>query len=226
MTVKDIFELRKQGRIEEAYEAIRPMYAEHKGKYTSLAMFWTAHDILRKRMGEGRIEEARKIHQAMERMMPYVEDTDGKAALALQNDRNRLSDSRNDHKSLSTPEKNLTADHLQLGSWGEQMAIDYLKGKGYQVLEHDWKSNHRDIDIVARKDNTLVFVEVKTRCKSDLMDPATAVDYQKRQSILKSIQHYVKYYQCSDPYRFDIISVVGAIGSVPEIKHLEDIHLF
>lgn len=39
MTVKEIFELRKQGRIEEAYEAIRPMYAAHRGRYTTLCMF-------------------------------------------------------------------------------------------------------------------------------------------------------------------------------------------
>ena len=52
MTVKDVFELRKQGKIEEAYEAIRPMYAVHKGKYTTLAMFWTASDILKKRLKE------------------------------------------------------------------------------------------------------------------------------------------------------------------------------
>ena len=61
MTVKEIFELRKQGRIEEAYEAIRPMYAVHKGKYTTLAMFWTGSDILRKRLTEKRHTEARKV---------------------------------------------------------------------------------------------------------------------------------------------------------------------
>ena len=47
MTVKDIFALRKQGKIEEAYEAIRPIYREHKGKYTTLCMFWTASDMLK-----------------------------------------------------------------------------------------------------------------------------------------------------------------------------------
>lgn len=45
MTVKEVFDLRKQGKIEEAYEAIRPMYAVHQGKYTTLCMFWTASDI-------------------------------------------------------------------------------------------------------------------------------------------------------------------------------------
>ena len=52
MTTKDVFELRKQGRIEEAYDAIRQLYADDKGPYTSLAMFWTATDILKKRLKE------------------------------------------------------------------------------------------------------------------------------------------------------------------------------
>lgn len=50
MTVKEVFDLRKQGRIEEAYEAIRPMYAAHKGRYTTLCMFWTAADVFKLRL--------------------------------------------------------------------------------------------------------------------------------------------------------------------------------
>ena len=79
MTVKDIFELRKQGRIEEAYEAIRPMYAVHQGKYTTLCMFWTASDILKKRIQEKRLAEAEKIFRALLRILPHIDDRDGKA---------------------------------------------------------------------------------------------------------------------------------------------------
>ena len=79
MTVKEIFELRKQGRIEEAYEAIRPMYAVHKGKYTTLCMFWTACDILKKRIKEKRLDEADKIFKALLRILPNIDDRDGKA---------------------------------------------------------------------------------------------------------------------------------------------------
>ncbi|MBP5516805.1 MAG: helix-turn-helix transcriptional regulator [Bacteroidales bacterium] len=76
MTVKEIFELRRQGRIEEAYDAIRPMYAVHKGKYTSLCMFWTAADIFKKRIKEGRTDEARKIFEALKGVLPYIKDND------------------------------------------------------------------------------------------------------------------------------------------------------
>ena len=83
MTVKEVFDLRKQGRIEEAYEAIRPMYAVHKGHYTTLCMFWTASDILRKRIKEQRFEEAGKILKALLRILPNIEDSDGKARSSI-----------------------------------------------------------------------------------------------------------------------------------------------
>lgn len=80
MTVRDIFELRRQGRIEEAYDAIRPMYAVHKGKYTSLCMFWTAGDIFKKRLDDGLVDEAAKILEAMKRVLPYIREHDRQPA--------------------------------------------------------------------------------------------------------------------------------------------------
>ena len=73
MTVKEVFDLRKQGKIEEAYEAIRPMYAAHKGRYTTLCMFWTAADVFKLRLEQKRVEEAEKILEALKRMLPRVE---------------------------------------------------------------------------------------------------------------------------------------------------------
>ena len=73
MTVKEIFELRKQGRIEEAYEAIRPMYAAHRGRYTTLCMFWTAADVFKLRLEQNRYDEAEKILEALKRILPNVE---------------------------------------------------------------------------------------------------------------------------------------------------------
>ena len=73
MTVKEVFDLRKQGKIEEAYDAIRPMYAQHKGRYTTLCMFWTAADVFKLRLEQKRVDEAEKILEALKRMLPQVE---------------------------------------------------------------------------------------------------------------------------------------------------------
>ena len=76
MTVKEIFELRKRGQVEAAYEAIRPIYAAHKGRYTTLCMFWVASDVFKLRVEQGRIEEAEKIYWALKRLVPLLEEYD------------------------------------------------------------------------------------------------------------------------------------------------------
>lgn len=75
MEVKDVFELRKQGKIEEAYNAIRPMYASHKGHYTTIAMFWVGVDIMKLRYQQRRLEEAYKIFQSLMRLYPTMDDS-------------------------------------------------------------------------------------------------------------------------------------------------------
>ena len=80
MDVKDIFALRKQGKIEEAYEAIRPLYREHKGRFTTLCMFWVASDVFKLRLEQGRIEEAEKIYKALQRLIPSIEDDEKHSA--------------------------------------------------------------------------------------------------------------------------------------------------
>ena len=86
MTVKEVFDLRKQGKIEEAYEAIRPMYAVHKGKYTTLCMFWVGSDIMKKRLAEKRTDEAAKIFEALLRVAPNIDDKDHKVHEAMLHD--------------------------------------------------------------------------------------------------------------------------------------------
>ena len=80
MTVKEIFDLRKQGHIEEAYDAIRPMYKVHKGYYTSLCMYLCARDVFNIRLAEGKLDEATKIYPALKRLAPTIEDKDGTVA--------------------------------------------------------------------------------------------------------------------------------------------------
>lgn len=336
MEVRDIFELRRQGRIEEAYEAIRPMYAVHKGKYTTLCMFWTANDILKKRILEMRHEEAMKIFLALMRVAPNIDDKDGKIHAALLYDALRLSEevptfrmldfleqygvehlTESDWKNPPQPslaQRMLNRAFLELqqqpsvddalkamplltealrrnpedkqgrmykeivqgiivaaeaseahqqpvekqratppstqrtiaistshsvsklslhntmsqkdfGRWGEEVAADYLEGKGYRILERDWRSGHRDIDIIARNVDSVIFVEVKTRRTHNFGEPYEAVDSQKQHNLLASINHYIHYKRLNLRPRFDIISIVAQDLSNPEIEHFEDISL-
>jgi len=90
MTVKDIFDLRKQGHIEEAYNAIRPMYRVHPGHYTTICMYHCARDIFNLRLRQGRTEEARKIFLALQKLVPFLSDRDGRVSAFMQYASSRL----------------------------------------------------------------------------------------------------------------------------------------
>lgn len=86
MTVKEVFELRKEGRVEEAYNAILPMYRVHHGKYTSLAMFWCAVDMMNLLLSKAidssqtsldALAEAEKIYLSLQRLAPKLYDESG-----------------------------------------------------------------------------------------------------------------------------------------------------
>ena len=114
------------------------------------------------------------------------------------------------------------ARHNDTGKWGEELAADLLRGKGYAIMERDWHSGHRDIDIIARSPDgrTVVFVEVKTRTQDVVMRPEDAVTAKKIRSIGLAANNYVKMHNLPDELRFDIVSVVGENPQVAKAEHL------
>jgi len=100
------------------------MYAVHKGKYTTLCMFWTARDIFVKRLYDGHIEEATKIYQALQRVLPNLEDTDGRAAAFMDFAASRLAD----HKAISDlsakGEPNQSLDQPRAENHGSSLTND------------------------------------------------------------------------------------------------------
>lgn len=218
MTVNDVFELRSQGRTEEAYEAARAVYATDKSPHASAAMFWTAVDALKKRINDNRTDEARKIYMALERLLNGVSDRNGWMHEAL--DRCRALMEKGEKQETLRDEG---PEHLQTGIWGEELAASYLRDKGYVILERDWHSKHRDIDIIAQDGHCIVFVEVKTRRNEEVAAPLQAVNYQKLKNLRLAINHYINYRKTDQPWRFDVIAIVGTPGgAAPEINHIED----
>lgn len=222
MTVNEVFGLRNQERKEEAYEAARKIYAVDKGPYASAAMFWTAVDMLRLRVSEDRLEEAKKIYAALEKLLNGVNDKNGWMHEAMEKCQWQLE--RGEKRDAILEEG---PEHLQTGVWGEEIAIAYLREKGFIILERDWHSKHRDIDIIAQQGDYLVFVEVKTRRNVNFGDPIQAIDYKKRRNLRLAINHYLNYRKVDTPWRFDVITVVGTMNSnnFPEINHIEDFRL-
>lgn len=112
--------------------------------------------------------------------------------------------------------------HL-LGKKGEQLAVRYLKKKGYKILEKDLRLRSGEVDIVAMDGVYLVFIEVKTRMtKNENFMPRLSVDIERKKRYRAIAHEYVKRISASQVgIRFDILEVIwqGEDGK-PQISHL------
>jgi len=106
------------------------------------------------------------------------------------------------------------------GDWGEKIAASHLSEKGYTILKRQWHYARFEIDLIAQKENTIVFVEVKTRFSREYGEPWAAVNYSKQRKICRSADYYLRAFAIDAEPRFDIISIIHAEGST-EITHLE-----
>lgn len=105
-----------------------------------------------------------------------------------------------------------------LGMKGEKQAQRYLKSKGYTVLDANYTTYYGEADVVAVKDGTLVFVEVKTRTGDKFGRPCEAVDAKKQSRYRRIAECYVYEKNLNDvQIRFDVIEINGG-----EINHIED----
>lgn len=96
-----------------------------------------------------------------------------------------------------------------LGKKGEEVAAEFLKKEGYQIIERNFRCPFGEIDIIARDGKTVVFVEVKTRSSDKLSPPYLAVKKTKREKIRKSAQYYLNSKRAGQVNcRFDIVSIV------------------
>ncbi len=113
------------------------------------------------------------------------------------------------------------AEHNDFGKRGEEIAAEYLQGKGYKILDKNWRRGSLELDIVAKKDRQLVVVEVKSRHSLFAGEPETAVNRDKQRSIIRAAHAYVLIKKISEEVRFDIISILIQ-GEEQKIHHIED----
>ena len=116
-------------------------------------------------------------------------------------------------------------EHLETGRWGEDVAEKYLKRLRYKILGHRVRFGPREeLDIVARCDDIVVFVEVKTRATESFGRPAAAVDRTKRRLVSRAAVRYLAKCRFKPCYiRFDIMEVIGTPGDKrPEVRHIEN----
>ncbi len=96
------------------------------------------------------------------------------------------------------------------GDMGETRAVQFLRGKGYRILQTNYKTKFGEIDIIAQDGKVIVFVEVKERATLAYGRPIEAVNFQKQQKIRRVAEFYLM--MKHSPYadcRFDVIEILG-----------------
>jgi len=109
----------------------------------------------------------------------------------------------------------------EIGNKAEEIAVDFLLKGGYEILERNWYSNHHEIDIVARKNKIVVFVEVKSRASNFIQEPFLAVNRNKQQMLILAANAYIRNRNINDEVRFDIISII-LTQTATKIEHIEN----
>ena len=108
---------------------------------------------------------------------------------------------------------------------GEDLATEYLKKKGYTIIERNFRKGYGEIDIIATKNKTLVFVEVKTRTSNAFGTPFEAITPWKVRDIVRTAQFYVHTHRgLPELLRIDAISVsLQGSENASTIEHVENI---
>lgn len=114
----------------------------------------------------------------------------------------------------------MAGSHLQLGKKGEGLAAEFLIGQGYTILERNYTCFCGEIDLIARHNRTLIFIEVKTRSSENFGHPTEAVTHQKQRKITQVAEHYLLTHDEDADGRFDVISVILPKSHPPRIEHI------
>ncbi len=112
---------------------------------------------------------------------------------------------------------------MNLGVWGkkgEDLTVGFLRKQGCLILKRNFTSRFGEIDIIAQKDNLLLFIEVKTRRCNPLVSGAEAVNAHKIKRLTLTAQDFLLKFDCSDCLqpRFDVAEVTVTEDTPPKFK--------
>lgn len=113
------------------------------------------------------------------------------------------------------------ANHNDLGIEGEKLATEFLINKGYEILETNWRFGKKEIDIIAKTDNVVAIVEVKTRSTEYFGLPEESVTHSKQKFLIDAADNYLQNLDFDADVRFDIISIIKS-GTKYLVRHIEE----
>ncbi len=109
------------------------------------------------------------------------------------------------------------------GLQGEEMAANFLAGRGYRILERNFRTHRGEIDVIAYDGDSLVFVEVKARRSNAFGGAPWSVDRRKQVQLRKAAQQYLSRHQLRNQVcRFDLVFILADQGEEPVIELLQN----
>lgn len=115
--------------------------------------------------------------------------------------------------------------HNQLGKQGEEIAEKYLLQHGYEILYRNWRHSHYEIDIIAKKNEIIHFVEVKLRSSKTFGFPEESVNRKKFKFLLQAADEFLFRNQQYRHVQYDILSINIETGKEPELFLIKDVYL-
>jgi putative endonuclease len=113
------------------------------------------------------------------------------------------------------------AAHNELGEWGEEFATMHLVKNDYEILERNWRFQKAEIDIIAKKNDEIIIVEVKTRNSDYFGDPQDFVTSGKIKLLIKAANEYLVSNEIALESRFDIIAILKN-KTTEKLEHFEN----
>ncbi len=109
----------------------------------------------------------------------------------------------------------------ELGNRGEEIAKEYLRSIGYEILEENWMFHPLEIDIIAKDKNELVIVEVKARGSESYEHPSEAISSRKIRFLVNAAEAYIIQKDINLDTRFDVVTIIFSKGGY-KLEHFKD----
>ncbi len=111
-----------------------------------------------------------------------------------------------------------------IGRIGESIARKYLEDKGYQIIEQNYQTRYAEIDLIAKKGNILIFIEVRTKKGELFGSPEETINQKKLKKLLGNAAAYVARKKWKGQYRIDAVCVVlGQDNKIVRMEHYKNI---
>ena len=112
--------------------------------------------------------------------------------------------------------------HLRLGKWGEKIACKYLRYNDYEIVLENYRNKHGEIDIIAKNEDIICFIEVKTRRSSTKARPSSGLKQHQRDRIKRASKRYLTNIDNPKiPFRYDLIEIIKGRWDICEFRYWE-----